>query len=622
MSFTKVYPHKDQVEIEINNLVPFARRPLKLFRGRRLTEMVDSIRIIGIYQPITVRPVADGKYEILNGHYRVAAAMELKLNTVPAVILEGLTDAEALLHVSETNTVGLLLNSGIDIHDDGYKESEEFKKIENARIFSDHTFSMALDEYIERFLLTDFELISSHESIYDMGNSYELDEEECEDDALALEILRMTDPVSEEDIKKWIKSKERSNIIAVKNAREAEAEQVKELIHTFTRQDGGYVEQLRTHLNLDLDSFDYNNIRNKQERAKVLYFLHGLKTRDFPNVNILELLSKPSMENIDNSFLGWETSNGKIIKLIKHLIEKEISLNLKNNIKGAVSHVVDAWGSYMDNARTNMDLLAEHGYEYDFDSDISLLKSEMEEPHAPKAVTGYTYSPPSPLETLYLKLVQHEYLGQVKDLLMLHTLKSDTEYHLPSEHVEEMMEFCTRKIGVDNFDAYFQIENIQKIAKFVYLNSDTNKEDRRRIRESKEKVLRFLDFCFFADLNDWDDVSELLIISCLQAILLDIRKETFDYAFHGFEGKKGDRKGKIYVQAALKNDKRTYDALQVYWVHKVMDHSYANIGRYDLINKLRELEKLCCGILEKILCCPTIEGMLNMHSLYYHGLAE
>ena len=60
----------------------------------------------------------------------------------------------------------------------------------------------------------------------------------------------------------------------------------------------------------------------------------------------------------------------------------------------------------------------------------------------------------------------------------------------------------------------------------------------------------FLDFMTFVDPMGQNDVTELLIISCLQSIILDKSNEIFDYTFHGFEGKKGNRKGKACVQDA------------------------------------------------------------------------
>jgi len=95
----------DYQEISLELLVPFANHPFKQYEGQRLYDMVESIRANGVLVPIVVRPVTDGKYEILSGHNRVAAAKEAELESIPAVVREGLTEEEALLVVTETNLI-------------------------------------------------------------------------------------------------------------------------------------------------------------------------------------------------------------------------------------------------------------------------------------------------------------------------------------------------------------------------------------------------------------------------------------------------------------------------------------------------------------------------------------
>jgi len=324
------------IKINTDKLNPFGGYSFKLFTGERLADMIESVKRFGICYPITVRHCNDGNYEILDGHYRVVACKSIKMESVPAIIKQ-LNDEEALLYISDASPIGLLLKHGIDIRDYDYKKSENYQKIENARVFSDDNFSMALDEYIERLLLTEHDVYDTYESVYDMGNPYELDDEECEVSALTLAIIKTMDTLGETEIKTWEKSKERKDVIAAEVARGAQEEDAKTLVNTFTRKDGGYTEQLKTYFNLDLDLFDDNDIRNRREKAKILYFIYMLKNKYFPETNVLELLSKPSMENIDNSFLGWETSNGRFIKLIKHALEKELSSVAKDNIKRAVA---------------------------------------------------------------------------------------------------------------------------------------------------------------------------------------------------------------------------------------------------------------------------------------------
>lgn len=94
-------------EIKLNKLLSFDKHPFKLYEGQRFSDMVESIRANGVLVPIIIRPHTKeaGKYEILSGHNRVAAAREAELDQIPTIIRTGLTDDEALLIVTETNFI-------------------------------------------------------------------------------------------------------------------------------------------------------------------------------------------------------------------------------------------------------------------------------------------------------------------------------------------------------------------------------------------------------------------------------------------------------------------------------------------------------------------------------------
>lgn len=96
----------DMLPIEL--LVPYPNHPFKLYEGERFTDMVRSIKEMGVLLPIIVRPFfvddEEGEmYEILSGHNRVNAAREAGLEEIPSIIRRDLSDEEAILIVTETN---------------------------------------------------------------------------------------------------------------------------------------------------------------------------------------------------------------------------------------------------------------------------------------------------------------------------------------------------------------------------------------------------------------------------------------------------------------------------------------------------------------------------------------
>jgi len=101
-----IAPEYDNM-IAIELLIPFANHPFKLYEGDRLSDMIRSIKEMGILLPIIVRPIdsENKQYEILSGHNRVNAAKAAGLNEVPAIIKRGLSDDEARLIVTESNLI-------------------------------------------------------------------------------------------------------------------------------------------------------------------------------------------------------------------------------------------------------------------------------------------------------------------------------------------------------------------------------------------------------------------------------------------------------------------------------------------------------------------------------------
>lgn len=149
----------------------------------------------------------------------------------------------------------------------------------------------------------------------------------------------------------------------------------------------------------------------------------------------------------------------------------------------------------------------------------------------------------------------------------------------------------------------------------MYLRKEITKEDVRRIRTFAHKFQKFLNFCNRANwVIDKKEISnELQVVSFLQALILDNQSESFDYTYHDYQDKS---KHMMRVQAALKSDKRVPDALQIYWVRKVTDRWYANVGKYAIRLKLREIEQTCDEIRKQILSRSSLDEMTATHNFY------
>ena len=73
-------------EIEISLIEPNPNQPRREFDQEALQELANSIREIGIIQPITLRQIDNGKYQIIAGERRWRSSQLAGLKTIPAYI--------------------------------------------------------------------------------------------------------------------------------------------------------------------------------------------------------------------------------------------------------------------------------------------------------------------------------------------------------------------------------------------------------------------------------------------------------------------------------------------------------------------------------------------------------
>lgn len=81
--------------LPLSEIVPNKDQPRKTFDEAALDELADSIRQHGILQPLLVRPIATGGYQLVAGERRWRASKRAGLKDVPVVVKE-LTDTETM----------------------------------------------------------------------------------------------------------------------------------------------------------------------------------------------------------------------------------------------------------------------------------------------------------------------------------------------------------------------------------------------------------------------------------------------------------------------------------------------------------------------------------------------
>lgn len=83
------------VKLSLNEIEPNKDQPRKTFDDKALSELADSIAQHGVIQPLLVRPMPDGSYQLVAGERRWRAARRAGLSEVPVVIRE-MSDSEMM----------------------------------------------------------------------------------------------------------------------------------------------------------------------------------------------------------------------------------------------------------------------------------------------------------------------------------------------------------------------------------------------------------------------------------------------------------------------------------------------------------------------------------------------
>ena len=71
--------------LKIDRIIANSNQPRKYFDKDKMSELKESIKNSGLLQPITVRKISGGKYEIIAGERRYRACKELGMENIPAI---------------------------------------------------------------------------------------------------------------------------------------------------------------------------------------------------------------------------------------------------------------------------------------------------------------------------------------------------------------------------------------------------------------------------------------------------------------------------------------------------------------------------------------------------------
>ena len=126
-------------EIDVRRIRPNPYQPRQEFNDAALDELAASIEELGIIQPITVRALGNGQFEIISGERRLRAARRAGLQRLPAFVRQA--DSEEMLEMAlvenvqreELNPIEVALGYQRLMEECGLTQEEVSKKVSKSR---------------------------------------------------------------------------------------------------------------------------------------------------------------------------------------------------------------------------------------------------------------------------------------------------------------------------------------------------------------------------------------------------------------------------------------------------------------------------------------------------------
>ena len=110
-------PREGLANLPVGTIEPHPDQPRRRFDADSLEELAQSIAARGVIQPVIVRPLADGRYQLVAGERRWRAAQKAQVHEIPAIIRD----------LSESEVMALALIENI--------QREDLNPVEEARAY-------------------------------------------------------------------------------------------------------------------------------------------------------------------------------------------------------------------------------------------------------------------------------------------------------------------------------------------------------------------------------------------------------------------------------------------------------------------------------------------------------
>lgn len=470
-------------------------------------------------------------------------------------------------------------NLKINLNSEDYRKEQGWKSLEKMLMTDTEKMYIYSEAwFVEQYFLTREQYIKVN-SCYAMGTGRKLDfvemnmEAMCE--ALSINSLECYE-MDIEDIKRDITRKDKKGLII----------RVNELF------------------GFDIESFD-----DKNEEYKLLFLFRRFEGK-YGSKTLGEFLRKPSLENVDNTCAGVETVNGEMMLFLKYELEKELPPDFIFEAKSVMAAIAEGWEKQIRVIRSELD------------RNLYLDNSEEIE-RTYRAVGGYaqfynktTYChgriKHSLLETVYIKLIEHEMLGLEYDIIDVGQSLQDLQYYNTDDQ-DFYKKLAEKKVRIDCVDDFLE-KYYYDMIRWVLKKDKTTSNEKDRYERAAVKVKHFVKmFQENTKYREKEEVDVLLLVICIREYLSMKSKDIVENKYY----RAGDLAKKSIKSELTEN--LTRQKSKAVWIERVMRRYNACFHDMKLVSMVRDTEKYLDWLFVRNLQTNSIE---DLRYIYMHFMFE
>lgn len=490
----------------------------------------------------------------------------LKMKTIPKFLIE--------------NAKKKLKEYNIDLSIADYRKNENWEKLSDERVYDDsYPGGYSYQWIAEKYLLNpgQYEKINS---CYAMGTGRDLTEDE-------LSIDKMCDALEH-------------------CALECKGQDALDIKHNITRSDSkdGLIKRFNK-----LFACDMNKFGNEQDRLRLLFLLYRFEQK-FGSKVLADFLSKPTLENVDNSLARTPNTNGHYIKYLKSELEKELDADFIIKIKNSIHTIVFQWMSLIEyvvkllqyhNDDVKVVITHVHDSLSDYTNGFIPLNKELESKYKSQGL----------LEFFYLKLLEHEQLCMQLDSIdigdrILHGLSEKTENTISSGDVNRLKHVL---IDYKEVEKYLK-DNISEIGYYLWGKTKLTVNERNKILRLSEPLSLFAEIYVKENFGESQKIPKLMIIAFLDEYLNIKGKTLLNYHFYrAADGRKRTLSATLFDY----NKDFMYKFASKMWLEVIMWKYMSYFYDHAILSKAREIILLSDHIIERIMLADDYESMIFEH---------